>query len=979
MPANNYVPYVICIRNFLTSKRRSCDTNSQSYIYPQEDELNQPLLLSMITERIQQSSTNLNTTKYYQFATILEHVIDCFHTIVSDETNPYYPPLAWLTRKHVRPTDDELFLDLIEQCSMPKQLDATASDVTNHGDNNNISNNNNPSDNNNIDDIFGYSVRGLSPIRRGSTHKLSSSVCLRLAKCSPELRKDIVSRKKDGCAPLFLACKQGHLEIVKYLLDSCNADIEQTGLYETLEDHHVHSVTPLWVAAVSGNIEVVRLLIERKANVNSVSDTGSTTLRSVCFLCKDDDNQRDDDHGPNPQPPSIDSGDVYMDIVRLLVENGADVTKPNHNGGTCLINSIHNYELTRYILDHGANIDATAYQFKTALHYAIQQGRYEVTRLLLSRGANKDLRANLCDDALQLACLKGHIKIFEFLINRYRYPKKRVADAYKLIGASILELHFDLAKVRQLWRMAIEIENHRCPGAEHAREGGISILDGENAPILIRYSNGSSPSSSNLFDQQEDLFRTQCNEETKRFKCDKWRSKAFSDMREFSSLEELDSMTTDGFRIQSLLISERVLGPYHRETIQRLLYRGTFYVNSLQPDRCISLWIYALKLRLEHDSIFHIEPIFAAQAITRLFLDLLSQHRQNNEPQNDNPNSDLNLQAAPNGNDQAIVGRVESERAVVSQPMPDGGLDDSNGIVKFTDVYDVLVMLIDELEGCKKHLSFRPTSVLHEDIFDLLLAIIVNLLFVLRCVARIQELGIKARSSRIKVNRLRLVEELVRKLIRIDPRTSISGSTLLHLMLAPSVLDGDMHRLLSSLSDNLNSSRTQVTTPPPVQTSADSITGIRNSHRYNMSSPSQAGNNHNNNNNQTQKSSGSQLARVISELIEMFLSNGFNIDSVDACGHSALQVLCLTNVRCNADKIAILRLLVDCGAHVDRHTVRPEQRDLIRQSLREAGINPSAYVTLACLAARKIAECSSKYDFGTSSLPSAMREIIATH
>lgn len=927
----------------------------------------------MITERIQ-SNPNLNTTKYYQFATILEHVIDCFHTIVSDETNPYYPPLAWLTRKHVKPTDDELFLDLIEQCSMPKQLDSHPSDTTTHISNVTNAGNNNLNDENSIEDLLGNCIRENSPIRRDSTYKLSSSVCLRLAKCSPELRKDIVSRKKDGCAPLFLACKQGHLEIVRYLIDSCNADIEQTGLFETIEDHHVHSVTPLWVAAVSGNIEVVKLLIERKANVNSISDTGSTTLRSVCFLCRDDDNRRDD-HIGNVSRGSLDNYDVYMDIVKLLVENGADVIKSNYNGGTCLINSIHNYELTQYMLDHGANIDATDYQFKTALHYAIQQGRYEVTRLLLSRGANIDLRANLCDDALQLACLGGHERIFELLINQYKYTRARLADAYKLLGTSILELHFDLAKVRRLWRVATEIENHRSSSDERTQEGVISISDEDDQLFTIRYSNEADSLTSNLSELYGSRSGNYSNRASRRYICDKWRSKAFSDMREFNSLEELDRMTTDIFRIQSLLISERVLGPYHRETISRLLYRGTFYVNSLQPERCISLWVYALKLRLEHDSIFHFEPIFAAQAITRLFLDLLSQQRQNNEHHSDNLDLDLNLRQWLNQREQqqqAAYRPPNGEQANNLQSMPD-----ETGIVKFSDVYDVLVMLIDELEGCKTHLSIKPSSVLHEDIFDLLLAIIVNLLFVLRCVARLQELGIKKELIGLSgSDRIRSVEELVQKLIRIDPRTTSAGSSMLHLMLAPSVLDGDMHRLLSSLSDSLNSSPSHVA---PVQLSGDMIrrTGI---------SPEHSNNDDNNNisysNQQPQRSLQrpvSQLAKVISELIEIFLDNGFNIDSTDACGHSALQALCLTNVRCNADKNAILRLLVDHGAHVDRHTARPEQRDLIRQSLREAGINPSAYVTLACLAACKIAECSPSFNFETSSLPTTMREIIAMH
>lgn len=559
----------------------------------------------MIAEQLQQSHASAKYYQFYTVATILEHVIDCFHTIVSDESNPYHPPLAWLSRKQPQPPEDELFLDLFDECSKVATIDGG-------GD-------------------------------RDSS--LSIGTKSKLEKYSADTKKNVVNKTKDGCSPLFMACKSGLVNKAKYLLQSCGADIEQKGHYEAPENNHIHLVPPIWVAAVSGHLDVVKLLVANGADLNSLSDTGSTTLRSVCFMCIDDDGlQVEQFEGPifmddEDNECTHNSEDTYFEIVKYLVEKGADISRPNFNGGTCLINSIHNLKLTRYLLDSGADINACDNQSKTALHYAIQQNRLEVTKLLLARGANCRLLANGCDDALQLACIGGHAEIFDYLIKNVEFPSERLIDGYKLLGSSILEIHHDLTRVREMWSRALNLQiSHRIQNISDTR--GSEIVETS---------------------------------------CDTRRLMAYCDNSvEFSNEYELQSLTVDDYRIQSLLISERILGSNHRETLQRLLYRGTSYINSMQPERCIDLWIYALELRLKHESVFHFESIFAAQAITKLFLDLMCQHK-----------------------------------------------------VKFKDVHDVLNLLIDQLDRCKEHLKQRPVSHLHEEIHDMLLGIIIYLLFVL--------------------------------------------------------------------------------------------------------------------------------------------------------------------------------------------------------------------------------------------------------
>lgn len=98
------------------------------------------------------------------------------------------------------------------------------------------------------------------------------------------MRCEVVKKIRNGCAPLFIACKRGCVNIAEYLITFCDADIEQRGLYEVPEDRSFHYVTPLWCAVVSGKLPVVRYLIRVGCDVNATSDSGSTPVRSACFM-----------------------------------------------------------------------------------------------------------------------------------------------------------------------------------------------------------------------------------------------------------------------------------------------------------------------------------------------------------------------------------------------------------------------------------------------------------------------------------------------------------------------------------------------------------------------------------------------------------------------------------------------------------------------------------------------------------------------
>nr|VZH95840.1 unnamed protein product [Spirometra erinaceieuropaei] len=167
----------------------------------------------------------------------------------------------------------------------------------------------------------------------------------------------------DGQTSLIAACRSGQLEIVRYLVDACGADIEQVGTV-TFDNETVEGVPPLWCAAAANHLEVVKFLVSRGANVNQTTITNSTALRAACF-------------------------DGHEEVVKFLVENGADVEIPNRHGHTCLMISCYrgHYNIALYLLSRGARVNRRSAKGNTALHDCAESGNLRGLQLLLEHSA----------------------------------------------------------------------------------------------------------------------------------------------------------------------------------------------------------------------------------------------------------------------------------------------------------------------------------------------------------------------------------------------------------------------------------------------------------------------------------------------------------------------------------------------------------------------------------------------------------------
>jgi ankyrin repeat protein len=111
---------------------------------------------------------------------------------------------------------------------------------------------------------------------------------------------------------------------------------------------------------------------------------------------------------------------VYGDgeAVRRLLNKGANPNAQNDDGGTALMYASEDAEKTRLLLAHGANPNLRSGEGRTALLIAVgQAGSYSVVKLLLENGADAKVRLPNGPGALSLAVGARDAKLLQLLLD----------------------------------------------------------------------------------------------------------------------------------------------------------------------------------------------------------------------------------------------------------------------------------------------------------------------------------------------------------------------------------------------------------------------------------------------------------------------------------------------------------------------------------------------------------------------------------
>jgi ankyrin repeat protein len=230
---------------------------------------------------------------------------------------------------------------------------------------------------------------------------------------------------ENGWTALHVVCYHGHLEIVRYLMETCHADAcAVTSLHLLCACHQLkvaqcfqandddtdigatneNGETPLHCACAQGELQIVQYLVETaRVDIHVGNQCGCTALHTACERGR-------------------------LAVVRYLVETaGADIDATNQRGETPLhvaCDSVFGeLAIIRYLVESaGLDIYAVDTFGDSSLHLAVRGGKVEVVQFLVEeKGA--DVEASGADgyNALHLASEKGDLTMMMYLVKHIPY------------------------------------------------------------------------------------------------------------------------------------------------------------------------------------------------------------------------------------------------------------------------------------------------------------------------------------------------------------------------------------------------------------------------------------------------------------------------------------------------------------------------------------------------------------------------------
>ena len=173
---------------------------------------------------------------------------------------------------------------------------------------------------------------------------------------SPDSAIDLNAKDDYGCAPLLWAARNGHVDMLKLLLDK-GADVETAGFAGMRALHHTCN---------SSKENCVAMLLEFDANPNAGDDAGATPLHWAAAR-------------------------GVQNIVVRLTDKNADPNVATKTG----VRPLHKaciygqFQIVKKLVESGADVDAQDNDGQTALHYAARMGFIECVKQLITANANK--------------------------------------------------------------------------------------------------------------------------------------------------------------------------------------------------------------------------------------------------------------------------------------------------------------------------------------------------------------------------------------------------------------------------------------------------------------------------------------------------------------------------------------------------------------------------------------------------------------
>ncbi len=268
----------------------------------------------------------------------------------------------------------------------------------------------------------------------------------------PPLKDLVLHGDIDGSTPLLLACK-GYLDSVKRIVEHWGVDVRAPANYYHSHSYYstkaekVGGATPLFVAIRNGHVDIVSYLISKGADVSAMPGGIPCLLVALRF-------KGQPRFGEWMDAVSVDRRQGV--IFRLLMEAGADPSTLTPSGApiwaSCGVNT------TVALIEHGINLDLRDSTGRTVWHHWIDLASsplYTIggkklftdgTHLLLRRGPDLNVKDNKGFTPIFKSAHELHrgtmsqlkIPIFKLLSEREEIDPIERIDALELAGALLL-------------------------------------------------------------------------------------------------------------------------------------------------------------------------------------------------------------------------------------------------------------------------------------------------------------------------------------------------------------------------------------------------------------------------------------------------------------------------------------------------------------------------------------------------------------
>jgi ankyrin repeat protein len=221
---------------------------------------------------------------------------------------------------------------------------------------------------------------------------------------------------------LWECASKGHRKLLEFML---NCGTEVNAVPEVPENLQGKS-SLLHIASLCCQVEVVRLLVERKADINIRNDRNDTALHLAAFsssveiinILLDKGMSIDLRNRDDCTPLHFSAVCGNLEATKTLVEKGAALNDTSQYGITPLILAAKHGELQvfRYLTEMGADINIRDTQSNTALHYAAYSGSVEIIKILLEKGMYVDLTNGDDSTPLHFSAKHGNLEATKALI-----------------------------------------------------------------------------------------------------------------------------------------------------------------------------------------------------------------------------------------------------------------------------------------------------------------------------------------------------------------------------------------------------------------------------------------------------------------------------------------------------------------------------------------------------------------------------------